>query len=72
MKLPDHKLDFFMELVESLNFTVAPKQPVKPTFTPEEREWVDGLKEALNEVELHQQGKIKLKSLDQLIDELQD
>lgn len=72
IKLPDSRLDFFIELVESLNFTVESKQPAKPAFTPEEWEWIDGLKEALNEVELHQQGKIKLKSLDQLINELQD
>lgn len=72
VQLPDNKLDFFMELVRNLNFKAEPKQADKPSFTPEEREWIDGLKEALNEVELHQQGKIKLKSLDQLINELQD
>ena len=70
VELPDNKLDFFMELFRNLNFKAEPKQAVRPTFTPEEREWIDGLKEALNEVELHQQGKIKLKSDRQLLDEL--
>jgi hypothetical protein len=48
------------------------KVPDSKEFTSEEREWIDGLKEALEQVELHQQGKIQLKSADQLLKELQE
>jgi hypothetical protein len=43
-------------------------QEFKPTS--EQLEWVEGLKSALEEVELHQQGKIELRTLDELINEL--
>lgn len=72
MKVPEGKVDFFLELVRNLKFKAEPKQPAKKEFTAEEREWIDGLKEALEQVELHQQGKIQLKSLDQLLRELQE
>lgn len=71
-KVPDSKVDFFLELVRNLKFKAEPKKLAKKEFTAEEREWIDGLKDALEQVELHQQGKIQLKSLDQLTDELQD
>lgn len=35
-----------------------------------DKKWVEGLKSALREVELHQQGKIELKSFDELLKEL--
>jgi hypothetical protein len=70
VKVPDNKLDFFMELVKNLKFKAEPKTETPRQFTPEEREWIDGLKESLQEVELHQQGKIKLKSARELLNEL--
>ena len=73
VKVPYNKVDFFMELVTSLKFKAEPtSKPNAKSFTPEQQEWIDGLKESLEQVELHQQGKIKLKSFDQLLDELQD
>ena len=73
VKVPDNKVEFFMELIQNLKFKAEPtvKTRKKP-FTPEQQEWIDDLKESLEQVELHQQGKIKLKSFDQLLDELQD
>lgn len=73
VKVPDNKVEFFLELVQNLKFKAEPTVKSKTkSFTPEQREWIDGLKESLEQVELHQQGKIKLKSFDQLLDELQD
>ena len=69
VKVPDSKVEFFMELVHNLKFKAEPKPK---TFTPAQWDWIDGLKEALAQVELHQQGKIKLKSFDQVLNELQD
>lgn len=70
VNVPENKADFFLELVKNLKFKVEPKATIKKPLTAEQQEWVNGLKESLHQVELHQQGKIKLKTLDELIDEL--
>ena len=73
LTVPDDQFAPLMKLVKALPFAikakaVAPPKPKK--YTPEQQEWIDDFREALNEVELHQQGKIKLQTLDELIDEL--
>lgn len=71
VKVPDNKVEFFMELLQNLKFKAEPSvTPKTKSFTPEQREWINDLKESLGEVELHQQGKIKLKSARELLDEL--
>lgn len=70
VKVPDNKVEFFMELVQNLKFKAEPKTQAKRQLTPEQQEWVDDLKESLKQVELHQQGKIKLKSARELLDEI--
>ncbi|WP_461102518.1 hypothetical protein [Spirosoma koreense] len=73
VRVPDNKVDFFLELVHNLKFKAEPSdRPNKSPFTLEQQEWIDDLKQSLEQVELHQEGKIKLKSFDQLLDELQD
>ncbi len=42
----------------------------KPKFSKAKLKLLNGIKEALEEVELHRQGKIKLKSADELFNEL--
>ena len=42
----------------------------KSKFTAEQQEFIDGLKQALIEVELHQQGKIKLQSAREFLEDL--
>ncbi len=56
-----------MELVKSLSFV---KVPDKPKLTTKQQEFVDGTKKSLEQVEQHLKGEIKLKSADQLFDEL--
>jgi hypothetical protein len=70
VNVPENKADFFLELVKNLKFKVEQKATIKEPLTTEQQEWVDDLKESLRQVELHQQGKIKLKSARQLLDEL--
>ena len=75
--VPDDRVSFVKKLLRELNLPVKPvakpKAAAKPRqYTPEQQEWIDNFREALHEVELHQQGKIKLQSLDELIDELQN
>ena len=42
----------------------------KRKFTKKEQNFIDGLKQALLEVKLHQEGKIKLPSLQEFLEEL--
>ncbi len=77
LSVPDEFYAPFMKLVKALPFSIKakPVAPPKPKpkpkqYTPAQQEWIDDFREALHEVELHQQGKIKLKTLDEFIDEL--
>lgn len=75
LTVPDEQYEPLMKVVRSLPFAikakaVAPPKPKK--YTPAQQEWIDDFREALHEVELHQQGKIQLQTLDELIDELQN
>ncbi|MBC6611452.1 hypothetical protein H8B15_10985 [Hymenobacter sp. BT507] len=72
VKVPDEQYSFLMKLLRNLSFVEAePIKPAKPKkLTPEQQEWVEDMREALHEVELHQQGKVKLQSLNELIHEL--
>ncbi len=62
--IPDGKINFFMELVNNLGFKKAEKLSSKHI------EFVDDLKDSLNEVEQHRQGKIKLQSAKDFLNEL--
>ena len=75
--VPDDRVKFVKKLLRELNLSVKPAikakavAPPKPKkYTPEQQEWIDDFREALNEIESHQQGEIKLKTLDELINEL--
>lgn len=73
MTVPDEQYAPLMKVVKALPFkiktkAVAPPKPRK--LTTAEQEWVDDLKRALHQVELHEQGKIQLQSAYDLLDEL--
>lgn len=77
--VPDDRISFVKKLLRELNLPVKPVAKAKPIpapkprqYTPAQQEWIDDFREALNEVELHQQGKIKLQTLDEYIDELRN
>lgn len=67
LNVPDNKYPFFMELVKSLGFV---KVPGEAELTKNQQEFVEGTKKSLDQVEQHLKGKIKLKTADQLFDEL--
>ena len=67
LNIPDSKYSFFMELVKSLTFV---KIPDDGNLTKKQQEFVAGTKESLEQVEQHLKGEIKLKTADQLLDEL--
>jgi hypothetical protein len=64
LDIPDNKINFFMELVNNLGFKKVQK------LTNKQKEFVDDLKNSLNEVELHRQGKIKLQPARDFLNEL--
>jgi hypothetical protein len=69
LEIQDDQYEFFMQLVNRLPFVkVAEDTPKK--LTKKQKEFVENLKSALKEVELHQEGKIQLKTLQEVIDEL--
>ncbi len=60
----DDKAAFFMEMLRNFRFVKA-----KP-ITSEKARILQGLRDAVEEVKLHKQGKIKLKTARELLDEL--
>ena len=69
LNIAENKYIFFLKVLENFSFVkVAEEKEVK--LTSKQKKFVEGLKQSLNEVELHQKGKIKLKTLDQVLDYL--
>lgn len=62
------KVSFIKELLSSFNYVEL--KELEKEFTPAEKRMIKGLKQSFKEIKLHQQGKIKLKTLQELIDEL--
>jgi hypothetical protein len=63
--IPDNEASFAMKVLKSLSFI----KKVKPMSASSVKLWED-LKEAANEVRLHKQGKLKLKTAQDLLNEL--
>jgi hypothetical protein len=64
VEIPDSKINFFMELINNLGFKKVEK------LSSKQIEFVDDLRDSLNEVEQHRQGKIKLQSAKDFLNEL--
>lgn len=63
--IPDHEATFSMKVLKSLSFV----KNVKPMSLATVDLW-DDLKEAAEQLRQHKQGKIKLKTAQELINEL--
>ena len=81
IKIKDkNKTDLLIEVLSKFDFleietnidkgSIHKKKVPKKAFTTEQQKFIDGLKQAFNEVVLHQQGKLKLKTFDDFIKEL--
>lgn len=64
----ESKREFLLRLLDELEFVEVVRTKKKPS--KHAQEIVKGIKEALKEVELHQQGKIKLQTAEDLINEI--
>lgn len=65
LDIKDSKADFIMELLNGFSAYVK-AQPL----TPAKAKVIEDLAGSAKEVELHKQGKIKLKSAEEFLDEL--
>lgn len=63
--IPDNKAEFAMQVLHSLSFV----KNIKTMSSSKIDLWED-LKDAAGEVKLHKQGKIKLKTAQELLNEL--
>jgi hypothetical protein len=70
LNIPDDKLPLVRLLAKELNFVVVNEKKTTKKLTAKQQKWVDDFGQALHEVDLHTQGKIKLKTAQQLLDEL--
>ncbi len=62
--IPDNKVNFFLELVNNLGFKKVQK------LSQKDKEFVEGTIISLEQVEQHLTGEIKLKTAEQLANEL--
>jgi hypothetical protein len=62
--IPDDKVNFFLELASNLGLKNVQK------LSWEDKKFVEGTKKSLQQVEQHLKGEIKLKTAEQLFDEL--
>lgn len=64
LDIKDNKADFVMELIENLSFVKA------EAISTSKARFLKDFKQAIDDVELAKQGKIKLKTAEELLDEL--
>ena len=62
--IPDKKFGFFMELMKNLGIKKVRR------LTRDQKKFVDDLRQSLEQVEEHQEGKIKLRTAEDLLNEL--
>ena len=63
--IPDNEATFAMKVLRSLSFVKKVKKMSVSSF-----ELFEDLKEAANEVRLHKEGKVKLQTLDEFLNEV--
>ena len=64
LDIKDSKASFFMEVLKNFSFVTA------TPFTESNAQFLEEFKDAVKEVKLAKQGKIKLQSAKELLDEL--
>jgi hypothetical protein len=62
--IPDNKVSFFMELIKNLGIKRVQK------LSDKQKSFVDDLQHSLEQVKQHQDGKIRLQSAEDFLNEL--
>ena len=72
--VPDDRVSFVKKLLRELNLRVKPAAhegiSLATSLTAPQQQLAEGLKQSLRQVDLHQQGKVKLPSAYDLLDEV--
>ena len=63
------KMPFLKQLLKHMDFVEVVERPAKK-LTTREKELLDDIEESVEQVKLHLAGKIKLRPLQELLDEL--
>jgi hypothetical protein len=72
INIPENKFSFFMKLMRSLNFVkvVEPAPASEEQLTPEQKEIWKNVKQGFIELKLEEEGKIKFRPVEELLNEL--
>ena len=63
LNIPESKFSSFMKLMKRFeNISISTKSETELKLSPSKKRIAKGLKKALQEVELHESGKVKLQS----------
>ena len=66
LQIPDKKYSFFMELIKNLDFV----KKIEEDHEPSKEEILDGLREAVKELNLIKAGKKKARNAEEFLNEL--
>lgn len=69
LEIQESKYDFFLKLIEHFNFVKSADEK-EGKISGKQKKFIKNTIQSLHEVNLHQQGKIKLKTLEQTLDGL--
>lgn len=72
INIPENKFSFFMKLMKSLSFVkIVESTPVsEQQLSPTQKETWDNVKQGFEELKMVNDGKLKTRSLQELINEL--
>jgi hypothetical protein len=72
INVPENKFSFFMKLMQSLNFVkvVEPSTVTEEQLTPAQKEIWNNVKQGFVELKQAEEGKLKFRPVQELLDEL--
>jgi hypothetical protein len=70
IKLPEKDAEMILKVISKLGGKIKLIEPATPKLSPAAKKMKKDLEAAFKEVKLHQEGKIKLKTARELLDEL--
>ncbi len=74
ISIPDNHASFFLKVVKAFDFVKVEKniKVEEPSLSAEQKRILDGISEAVNEVNLHKKGIKKMQTFDEMIAEFKE
>lgn len=74
ISIPDNHASFFLKVVKAFDFVKVEKniKVEEPFVSAEQKRILDGISEAVNEVNLHKKGIKKMQTFDEMIAEFKE